>query len=58
MARSAARTSARRVPTGRKPRRTWTKDKLLERAREVDLVGRSSMNKGGLVKALRRKSQA
>lgn len=36
----------------------WTKDQLLERAREVDLEGRSSMTKGELLKALRRQTPA
>jgi hypothetical protein len=31
----------------------WSKDDLLKRARELDISGRSSMNKGQLVKALR-----
>ncbi|MEU8346120.1 hypothetical protein SAMN05443665_10344 [Actinomadura meyerae] len=31
----------------------WTKDELLERAREIGIGGRSSMNKSELVKALR-----
>lgn len=36
----------------------WTKEQLLERAREVDLEGRSSMTKGELLKALRLQSRA
>ena len=31
----------------------WSKDELLERARELELPGRSSMNKGELIDALR-----
>ena len=32
----------------------WTKDRLLKRAREIGIEGRSKMDKGELVKALRR----
>ncbi|HET6835226.1 MAG TPA: Rho termination factor [Acidimicrobiales bacterium] len=31
----------------------WTKDDLMKRARDLDISGRSSMNKGQLIKALR-----
>ena len=31
----------------------WSKDDLLKRARDLDISGRSSMNKAQLVKALR-----
>jgi hypothetical protein len=31
----------------------WTKEQLLEKAREVDISGRSSMNKRQLISALR-----
>ena len=31
----------------------WSKDDLMKRARDLDLSGRSSMNKGQLIKALR-----
>ena len=31
----------------------WTKDRLLKRAREVGIEGRSKMGKGELIKALR-----
>jgi hypothetical protein len=31
----------------------WTKDELLERAREIGIRGRSSMSKQGLIDALR-----
>lgn len=35
------------------PYEEWTKDDLEERARELDIEGRSSMNKDELIKALR-----
>ena len=31
----------------------WTKDELMERAREIDVHGRSSMSKDELIEALR-----
>ena len=31
----------------------WTKDRLLRRAREIGIEGRSTMDKGELIKALR-----
>lgn len=31
----------------------WSKDDLMKRARDLDISGRSSMNKGQLIKALR-----
>lgn len=31
----------------------WTKDELMDRARELDIEGRSSMSKQDLIKALR-----
>lgn len=31
----------------------WTKDELLDRARELDVEGRSDMDKGALINALR-----
>ena len=31
----------------------WTKDRLLKRAREIGIEGRSRMDKGQLIKALR-----
>ncbi len=31
----------------------WTKDRLLKRAREIGIEGRSTMDKGELIKALR-----
>ena len=31
----------------------WTKDRLLKRAREIGIEGRSRMGKGELIKALR-----
>lgn len=31
----------------------WTKDELLQRAREIDISGRSSMTKDELIEALR-----
>jgi hypothetical protein len=47
-----------RSSTGRKGGKAgsyddWSKSKLLERAREIGIDGRSKMNKGELVKALR-----
>lgn len=35
------------------PYEDWTKDELVERARELDIEGRSSMNKDELISALR-----
>lgn len=35
------------------PYEEWTKDKLYSRAQELDIEGRSSMTKDGLIKALR-----
>jgi len=35
------------------PYEDWTKDELMQRARELDINGRSSMNKSDLIKALR-----
>lgn len=35
------------------PYEEWTKDELLERARELDVDGRSSMSKDELIDALR-----
>jgi hypothetical protein len=32
----------------------WTKDQLMDKAREVGIPGRSSMNKGELISALRK----
>ena len=34
----------------------WPKDALYERAKQLDVKGRSSMNKGALVKAIEKKS--
>ena len=31
----------------------WSKDDLMKRARDLDISGRSSMNKGQLIRALR-----
>lgn len=36
------------------PYQEWTKDALLKRARELDIQGRSKMNKDELIEALRR----
>lgn len=36
-----------------KPYETWTKDELLERARELDIECRSTMDKEELIEALR-----
>ncbi|AFO88483.1 Rho termination factor [Phaeobacter inhibens] len=35
------------------PYEDWTKDDLMERARELEIEGRSTMNKDELIKALR-----
>ncbi len=35
------------------PYEEWTKDELMERAQEVDIDGRSTMNKDQLIDALR-----
>lgn len=36
-----------------KPYEEWTKDELYQRAQEIDIDGRSSMNKDELIEALR-----
>jgi hypothetical protein len=41
------------VPSSDEPFEEWTKDRLYQRAKEIDLRGRSSMNKQQLVEALR-----
>ncbi len=56
IANAAANTS--RSVVGRKGGKSaeyedWTKDKLVKRAREIGIPGRSSMNKADLTKALR-----
>ena len=56
IANAAAKTS--RSAVGRKggsagDYEDWTKDRLLKRAREIGIEGRSKMDKGELVKALR-----
>jgi len=56
IANAAANTS--RSVVGRKGGKSaeyedWTKDKLVKRAREIGIPGRSSMNKADLIKALR-----
>ncbi|ADU46992.1 DUF7218 family protein [Intrasporangium calvum] len=56
IANAAAKTS--RSAVGRKGGSSgdyedWTKDRLLKRAREIGIEGRSKMDKGELVKALR-----
>ena len=52
---AAAATS--RSAVGRKGGRSgdcdWTKDDLMRRAREIGVLGRSSMNKSQLIRALR-----
>ena len=35
------------------PYEEWTKDELYKRAQEIDIEGRSEMDKGELIKALR-----
>jgi hypothetical protein len=42
------------TPSSGTPYETWTKDELYERARELDVDGRSSMSKRQLITALRR----
>lgn len=54
---NAAATSSR-SSVGRKGGRSgdyddWTKERLLKRAREIGIEGRSRMDKGELIKALR-----
>jgi hypothetical protein len=56
IANAAANTSRKSV--GRKGGHSpayedWTKQELVKRARELDIDGRSSMNKGELIKAIR-----
>lgn len=56
IANAAANTS--RAAVGKKGGKSpsyeeWTKDELLQRARELDIAGRSSMSKAELVDALR-----
>lgn len=56
IANAAANTS--RSAVGRKGGKSgdyedWTKDQLLKRAREIGIQGRSTMDKGELIKALR-----
>ena len=41
-------------PTSGTPYEEWTKAQLMDRARELDIEGRATMNKAGLVDALRR----
>ena len=56
IANAAANSSAQLGrPQGRKSGdyEDWTKDRLLKRAREIGIEGRSRMNKGQLIKALR-----
>jgi hypothetical protein len=54
---NAAAASSRRAVGARggrsRPYDEWTKKELAERAREIGIKGRSSMNKGQLVAALR-----
>ena len=38
------------------PYEQWTKAELLERARELDIEGRTGLNKAQLIKALRKHS--
>lgn len=47
------RTTAGRRGGSAPPYEEWTKDELLERARELDVEGRSTMDKSELISALR-----
>jgi hypothetical protein len=56
IANAAANTSRKSVGKkgGRSPAyEDWTKGDLVQRARELDVSGRSSMSKGQLIKAIR-----
>jgi hypothetical protein len=53
-----ASSATSRSATGRKgghsqPYEEWTKDELYDRAREIGIDGRSTMDKGELIEALR-----
>ena len=53
-AETAADRAAATTPGSSKPYEQWTKAELLERAKELDIDGRSGMSKGQLIKALRK----
>jgi hypothetical protein len=55
IANTPARTASRRRVRS-EPYEDWSKDQLYKKAKQVGIEGRSNMNKGQLVRALRRGS--